>query len=264
MAPRKPRTPDYMGSLADYKESVKPASKKEKLYGQELGKIGRAAERGGPVNTVQQKMGAYSEQVMQNKANRDMPVKRKVQEMGLQLGVAALTNPNTLKGITNRLSGSTIGLHGSPVQGLKTIEPRMSRSDTDTPTVSIMRTDVPPALRGQNVNVTQSYATKEGTQGSIYIVKAKKSATDLPKFPKPDTTPKTTPSGRPVIPLYPSVATKSTAPVKVVAEIPLSKYKNEAALRAEIERQTNLAGSSMRAIMNPNKKPKTTPTKKRF
>lgn len=103
MAPRKPRTPNYMGSLADYKESVKPASKKEKLYGQELGKIGRAAERGQAVNYVQSKHNEYSKQVMQNKAMRDMPVKRKVQEMGLRLGVAALTNPNTLRGVTNKL-----------------------------------------------------------------------------------------------------------------------------------------------------------------
>jgi hypothetical protein len=104
MASKKIVKPNYQGSLADYKKSLKPtSSKKEKLYGQELGKIGRAAERGGPVNTVQKKMGAYSEQVMQNKANRDMPVKRKVQEMGLQLGVAALTNPNTLRGVTNKL-----------------------------------------------------------------------------------------------------------------------------------------------------------------
>ena len=88
-----------MASRRRSSSNSKPASKKEKLYGQELGKIGRAAERGKAVNKVQAKMGEYSKQVMQNKKMRDMPVKRKVQEMGLQLGVAALTNPNTLRGV---------------------------------------------------------------------------------------------------------------------------------------------------------------------
>jgi len=116
MAARKPPKPDYNGSLADYKESVKPASKKEKLYGQELGKIGRAAERGGPVNTVQQKMGAYSEQVMQNKAMRDMPVKRKVEDLGLLLGVSALTSPGTLRGIQSGVARGATAAAKIPTQ----------------------------------------------------------------------------------------------------------------------------------------------------
>lgn len=194
MAPRRPRTPDYMGSLADYKESVKPASKKEKLYGQELGKIGRAAERGAPVNTVQQKMGTYSEQVMQNKANRDMPVKRKVQEMGLQLGVAALTNPNTLRGVTNTVnkgvsaiqnlkSPTYYGIHGSPTEGLKKITPALGQNtqqflkgSTNIGTSNVNKPAVF-SLEPKTENVLQAtdYAQKfeVSGKGSVYVVKGK-------------------------------------------------------------------------------------------
>jgi hypothetical protein len=194
MAVRKPRKPDYNGSLADYKESVKPASKKEKLYGQELGKIGRAAERGGPVNTVQQKMGAYSEQVMQNKANRDMPVKRKIQEMGLQLGVAALTNPNTLRGVTNTVnkgvsaiqnlkSPTYYGIHGSPTEGLKKITPALGQNtqqflkgSTNIGTSNVNKPAVF-SLEPKTENVLQAtdYAQKfeVSGKGSVYVVKGK-------------------------------------------------------------------------------------------
>jgi hypothetical protein len=183
-----------MGSLADYKESVKPASKKEKLYGQELGKIGRAAERGAPVNTVQQKMGTYSEQVMQNKANRDMPVKRKVQEMGLQLGVAALTNPNTLRGVTNTVnkgvsaiqnlkSPTYYGIHGSPTEGLKKITPALGQNtqqflkgSTNIGTSNVNKPAVF-SLEPKTENVLQAtdYAQKfeVSGKGSVYVVKGK-------------------------------------------------------------------------------------------
>lgn len=194
------RKPDYQGSLADYKESVKPASKKEKLYGQELGKIGRAAERGGPVNTVQQKMGTYSEQVMQNKANRDMPVKRKVQEMGLQLGVAALTSPGTLRGVqsgvarvSNIVRGKEIMVHGSPVRDLKVIEPRPARFNPDVPAIYGISTTMP-ANRRSSIGVTSVtsgyaqgsnwmesvYGPKPAGGGSIYAVEVPRSSIKRP------------------------------------------------------------------------------------
>jgi len=109
-----------------------------------------------------------------------------------------------------------------------------------------MRTDVPPQMRASNVGVNQQYA---GSQGSIYVVKATKATTDLPKFAKPIKLPKFTQSAdrvRPVVRLDPPVATKSTTSAKVFAEIPVNKFSNESALRAEIARQTRLAGSSMR------------------
>ena len=156
MATRKPRKPDYQGSLADYKESVKPASKKEKLYGQELGKIGRAAERGAPVNTVQQKMGAYSEQVMQNKALRDMPVKRKVEEMGLQLGVAALTSPGTLRSIQSGVARGLSSVPQSVQQNVGRGISRITRRDIVgvhvSPTPNLREIVPPPAsLRGKGM-----------------------------------------------------------------------------------------------------------------
>lgn len=144
--------------------------------------------------------------------------------------------------VANKVRGEVVGLHGSPVKGLKSIDPRISRSDVDIPTVSIMRTDVPPQLRAQNINVNQQYA---GGQGSIYVVKAQKASTDLPKFPKPAKAPKRA-DGRPTLQLGPSAATKSRASTRVVAEVPIQNYPTEAALRQEIAKQVRLAGSSMR------------------
>ena len=144
--------------------------------------------------------------------------------------------------VANKVRGEVVGLHGSPVKGLKSIDPRISRSDVDIPTVSIMRTDVPPQLRAQNINVNQQYA---GGQGSIYVVKAQKASTDLPKFPKPAKAPKRA-DGRPTLQLGPSAATKSRASTRVVAEVPIQNYPTEAALRQEIAKQVRLAGSSLR------------------
>jgi len=144
--------------------------------------------------------------------------------------------------VANKFRGQVVGLHGSPVKGLTSIDPRISRSDIDIPTVSIMRTDIPPQLRAQNINVNQQYA---GGQGSIYVVKAEKAATDLPKFAKPAKAPKRA-DGRPTLQLGPSASTKSRASTKVFAEVPIQNYPNETALRKEIAKQVRLAGSSMR------------------
>jgi|688.fasta_scaffold247027_1 hypothetical protein len=166
--------------------------------------------------------------------------------------------------LANTLKGKTVGLHGSPVPGLKSIDPRISRSDVETgiPTVSFMRTDVPPQMRASNVGVNQQYA---GSQGSIYVVKATKATSDLPKFSKPAKLPKFTQSAdrvRPVIKFDPPVATKTTTSAKVFAEIPVNKYPTEDLLRAEVARQTRLAGSSMRTQSVRNKIKGLTPKKK--
>jgi len=171
---------------------------------------------------------------------------------GYIAGKAAVTAVNAGKAsgvgarVVNKVKGQTVGLHGSPVQGLKSIDPRISRSDTDIPTVSFMRTDVPPKMRASNISVNQQYA---GGQGSIYVVKATKATSDLPKFSKPTKLPKFTQSAdrvRPVVQFDPPVATKTTTSAKVFAEIPVNKFSTEAQLRAEVARQTRLAGSSMR------------------
>jgi hypothetical protein len=167
---------------------------------------------------------------------------------GLTAAGVALNRSGVLARAKNAISGQTVGLHGSPVPGLKSIDPRISRSDVETgiPTVSFMRTDVPPQMRASNVSVNQQYA---GSQGSIYVVKATKATSDLPKFSKPAKLPKFTQSAdrvRPVIKFDPPVATKTTTSAKVFAEIPVNKYPTEDLLRAEVARQTRLAGSSMR------------------
>jgi len=45
----------------------------------------------------------------------------------------------------------------------------------------------------------------------------------------------------------PTVATKTTTSAKVFAEIPVNKYATEDLLRAEVARQTRLAGGSLRS-----------------
>jgi len=149
--------------------------------------------------------------------------------------------------IINKVTGKTIGTHGSPVRGLTSIDPRISRSDVDVPTVSFMRTNVPPNMRTSNVSVNQQYA---GGQGSIYVVKADKTTSNLPSYKgyvkNQKATVKTNAEGRPMLHFPPTVATKTTTSAKVVAEIPVNKFPTEAQLRAEVARQTRLAGASLR------------------
>jgi hypothetical protein len=212
-----PRKPNYYGSLAEYKESmIQPDSNESKI---DTG--------GGEKDKVNETL--------------ILGIAGAAGVTAATLGMRATGLPQRL---ANTLRGKTVGTHGSPVQGLKSIDPRISRSDTDTPTVSFMRTDVPPNMRASNISVNQQYA---GGSGSIYVVKADKATSNLPSFTKP---PKNRPQfredGRPIIYTPPTVATKTTTSAKVFAEIPVNKYPTEDLLRAEIARQTRLAGSSMR------------------
>lgn len=213
------RKPNYYGSLSEYKESmIQPDSNESK------------------VDTGGGERDKVNETLMLGIAGA----------AGVTAAAVGLRATGLPQRLANTLKGQTVGLHGSPVQGLKSIDPRISRSDVETgiPTVSFMRTDVPPNMRASNVGVNQQYA---GNQGSIYVVKADKATSNLPSFRKP---PKNRPQfredGRPIIYTPPTVATKTTTSAKVFAEIPVNKYSTEAELRAEIARQTRLAGSSMR------------------
>jgi hypothetical protein len=214
-----PRKPNYYGSLSEYKESmIQPDSNESKID-----------SGGGQSDAVREQIALGLAAVG-----------------GITLAGAGLRATGLPQRLANTLKGKTVGTHGSPVQGLKSIDPRISRSDVDIPTVSFMRTDVPPNMRASNIGVNQQYA---GGQGSIYVVKATKATSDLPKFTKPPKLPKVTQSAdraRPVIQFQPTVATKTTTSAKVFAEIPVNKFPNEAQLRAEVARQTRLAGSSMR------------------
>jgi hypothetical protein len=195
MASKKIVKPNYQGSLADYKESLKPASsKKEQLYGQELGKIGRAAERGGPVNTVQKEHGEYSEKQMYANKMKNMPFKQKLTDLGIQLTVSAATNPNTLRGITNTVnkgvsaiqnlkSPTYYGIHGSPTEGLKKITPALGQNtqqflkgSTNIGTSNVNKPAVF-SLEPKTENVLQAtdYAQKfeVSGKGSVYVVKGK-------------------------------------------------------------------------------------------
>ena len=214
-----PRKPNYYGSLFEYKESMtQPDSNESKVD-----------SGGGQSDAVREQIALGIAAVG-----------------GITLAGAGLRATGLPQRLANTLKGKTVGLHGSPVTGLKSIDPRISRSDVDVPTVSFMRTDVPPNMRASNIGVNQQYA---GGQGSIYVVKATKATSDLPKFTKPPKLPKVTQSAdraRPVIQFQPTVATKTTTSAKVFAEIPINKFPNETQLHAEVARQTRLAGSSMR------------------
>lgn len=83
-------------------------AKKKAMFSDELGKIGRAAERGKAVNKTQEKHGKYSEQQMYAKKMKDMPVKRKLAELGIGLTVTAATNPNLGRGIQRVFTGNPI------------------------------------------------------------------------------------------------------------------------------------------------------------
>ena len=216
-----PRRPNYYGSLFEYKESMtQPDSNESKIDG------------GG---------GSQSDAVREQIALGIAAVG------GITLAGAGLRATGLPQRLANTLKGQTVGTHGSPVQGLKSIDPRISRSDVDIPTVSFMRTDVPPNMRASNISVNQDYA---GGQGSIYVVKADKATSNLPSYKgyvkNQKATVKTNAEGRPMLHFPPTVATKTTTSAKVFAEIPVNKFPTEAQLRAEVARQTRLAGSSMR------------------
>ena len=215
-----PRRPNYYGSLAEYKESmIQPDSNESKVD-----------SGGGQSDAVREQIALGIAAVG-----------------GITLAGAGLRATGLPQRLANTLTGKTVGLHGSPTTGLKSIDPRISRSDVDVPTVSFMRTDVPPNMRASNVSVNQQYA---GSQGSIYVVKADKTTSNLPSYTgyvkNQKATVKTNAEGRPMLHFPPSVATKTTTSAKVFAEIPVNKYPTEDLLQAEVARQTRLAGSSMR------------------
>lgn len=193
-ASKKNVQPDYTGSLADYKESLKPsASKKEKLFGQELGKIGRAAERGGPVNKVQKEHGEYSTEVMRRKALKDMPIKNKLESFSDILIAGTIANPGTYTGtaalvnkgatalgqkvantgipakLENVVTRQTVMLHGSPTQNLKTIVPTVGENRAYTTERGALGFYENPQVNPSG-RLAQIYATNEG---SVYAVKGK-------------------------------------------------------------------------------------------
>jgi hypothetical protein len=227
-----------MASRRRSSSNGRSASKKEKLYGQELGKIGRAAERGKAVNKVQAKHNEYSKQVMQNKKMRDMPVKRKVQEMGLQLGVAALTNPGTLRGvqsgvargvnaarntgiparISNTVRGRQVIVHGTPneIKGNYLIP---KAGSPESPTKPVVFGFEPTKKYGvQAVNNPVPYTQGKG---KVVVGSAKKSATSSP---------------------MPGVV-KSTQPVKVIGSV--DPNKNFSQYDAELRRLLKRSGASI-------------------
>lgn len=81
---------------------------KKALYSDELGKIGRAAERGGPVNKVQEKHREFSEKQMAYNKAKNQPIKQKLAGIGVGLVVAAATNPQLGRGVVKTFTGNPV------------------------------------------------------------------------------------------------------------------------------------------------------------
>lgn len=81
---------------------------KKALYSDELGKIGRAAERGGPVNKVQEKHREFSEKQMAYNKVKNEPIRQKLAGIGVGLVVAAATNPQLGRGVVKTFTGNPV------------------------------------------------------------------------------------------------------------------------------------------------------------
>ena len=81
---------------------------KKALYSDELGKIGRAAERGGPVNKVQEKHREFSEKQMAYNKVKNEPIRQKLAGIGVGLVVAAATNPELGRGVQKLFTGNPV------------------------------------------------------------------------------------------------------------------------------------------------------------
>jgi hypothetical protein len=86
----------------------KLSKKQASLYGQELGKIGRAAERGGPVNKAQEKHAEFSEKQMAYNKLKNQPIRQKLEGIGLTLAVTAATNPNLGRNFQTMFTGNPV------------------------------------------------------------------------------------------------------------------------------------------------------------
>lgn len=81
---------------------------KKALHSDELGKIGRAAERGGPVNKVQEKHREFSEKQMAYNKVKNQPIRQKLAGIGVGLVVAAATNPELGRGVQKVFTGNPV------------------------------------------------------------------------------------------------------------------------------------------------------------
>jgi hypothetical protein len=164
-------------------------------------------------------------------------------------GIAAVRSGAAARGI-NRLRGDVVGLHGSPVSGLKNIEPRTpirGPKKGEGAKVYVFRTDQSPVRNRNLANVGKSntdladsielsrkYATGEmgwlkpqtpSGQGSVYVVRTPKKATDLSQDSL----------NRGIL------ATSSSARAKVVSEIKLANKSPEQVL-SEVAKKLKRAG----------------------
>jgi hypothetical protein len=86
----------------------KLSKKQAALYGQELGKIGRAAERGKAVNKAQEKMNDLSQKQMIYNKLKNQPIRQKLEGVGLTLAVTAATNPNLGRNFQTMFTGNPV------------------------------------------------------------------------------------------------------------------------------------------------------------
>lgn len=230
-----------------YRQGNKPVSrtkpvftKKEKLHGQELGKTGRAAERGGAVNKTQKVAGRRAEQQMYANRMKNTPIKQKLSGIALDLAVTAAVSPGTLRNvqtglergvnavrntgiparISNTVRGRQVIVHGTPnkIEG-SYLQPRAGSPESPKEPVVFGF----PANKKYGLQAINNPVPYTQGKGSVVVGSAKKSATSSP---------------------IPGVV-KSTKPVKVIGEV--NPNKNFSQYDAELRKLLKRSGASIGA-----------------
>ena len=153
------------------------------------------------------------------------------------LGARAIVKTGVPAQIVNKATKSTIIVHGSPVSGLKKIEPRFpTTSKTKVPRVYGIRTDVP--FDDASKSIVSKYAKgtfygpnpnppKQG--GSIYVIRTPLKTTEL--------------SAEQL--RYGVIATSSTSKGRVVSEIGNVSAKTKEQISVELNKALRRAGAKV-------------------
>jgi hypothetical protein len=150
-----------------------------------------------------------------------------------QKGIRAAANTGIPARIGNRVTGQKVVVHGSPITGMKKIEPRSGSNQLPEKTVMF---GWDPQKKGMDERITRAagqYITKNqsGKPGSVYVAKIKKSEIVTPQS----------------LLNTPQVVSKSSA--KVVKEIPVSN-KSFKQLDDEVKKQLRLSGAPARPYVS--------------
>jgi len=152
----------------------------------------------------------------------------------VQTAAGAVAKTGVPARVVNKVKGETVLVHGSPISGLKKIEPRFPiTSKTEVPRVYGIRTDVP--FTDISKSIVSKYAKgtfygpnpnppKQG--GSIYIIKTPLKTTEL--------------SAEQL--RYGVIATSSTSKGRVVSEISNVSAKTKEQISVELDKALRRSG----------------------